>query len=344
MTEAGKPANYDAVRNEWLEANLTPLWESATAHRPGPAAEPSRLWKWSMLRAMADKAIAAVSPADVERRALTLVNPRPGPEQPSTTLRTMSSAIQILLPGECARPHRHSINAIRFVLEGRGAVTVVNGKECPMNEGDLVLTPGWTWHEHVHKGEMPVIWLDVLDGPLHRFLGAAVFENGPANNIPLTVPDAVFASANLAPDVVLPHDQHSPVFSYPYASAAAAVAAAPLAPDGVRRVRYINPINGGSAIAIMETSLIQIDAGTISRPVTSTVNALCCVVEGSGSTRIGDTSIEWGPKDVFTMPHGQVVQHRGNDQTARLFIASDREVQSRLGLLRESIDGQSRQS
>jgi gentisate 1,2-dioxygenase len=58
------------------------------------------------------------------------------------------------------------MNALRFVIEGKGASTIVDGKDCPMEEGDLVITPGWTWHEHVHRGDAPIIWLDALDAPM----------------------------------------------------------------------------------------------------------------------------------------------------------------------------------
>ena len=44
------------------------------------------------------------------------------------TSKTLAANIQILLPGEKARPHRHTMNALRFVLEGSGAATIVDGK------------------------------------------------------------------------------------------------------------------------------------------------------------------------------------------------------------------------
>ena len=67
------------------------------------------------------------------------------------TSKTLAATIQVLLPGETRAPHRHTMNALRFVLEGSGAITMVDGKPCPMEEGDLILTPAWTWHEHVHQ-------------------------------------------------------------------------------------------------------------------------------------------------------------------------------------------------
>ena len=88
------------------------------------------------------------------------------------------------MPGESARPHRHTPNALRFVLEGDGGTTLVDGESCPMAEGDLIITPCMSWHEHVHKGTAPIVWFDALDVPLHQYLGTAVFEGGPVKDAP----------------------------------------------------------------------------------------------------------------------------------------------------------------
>ena len=120
---------------------------------------------------------------------LTLTDPEATGGAGSTPT-NLATGFQILLPGEKARPHRHTMNALRFVIEGKGASTVVDGKDCPMEEGDLVITPGWTWHEHIHRGDAPIIWLDALDAPLHRYLGTDKFEPGPAHDLPNTPADS----------------------------------------------------------------------------------------------------------------------------------------------------------
>jgi gentisate 1,2-dioxygenase len=208
-----------------------------------------------------------------------------------------------------------------------------------MEVGDLVITPAWTWHEHVHRGAGPMIWLDALDVPLHHYLGTGVFQPGPANDVPPQLADAAFAVANIVPDGAAFDAPHSPVFRYPWAAAAQAVAAAPVAPDGSRRVRYVNPLTGGSAMALLDCCLVELSAGERTVPVRSTSNAVCTVVEGSGASRIGDETIAWEPKDVFTLPAGNWISHQPRGGTARLFVASDREVFRRLGLLREELGG-----
>jgi gentisate 1,2-dioxygenase len=150
MSAAARP-DISEVRKAWKEANLAPLWENAKAHRPAPPPDAAYLWSWDKIRPLISAAIAVASPEVVERRVLQLVPPIAEHRDEQQTSRTLSANIQILLPGEKARAHRHTMNALRFVLEGSGATTVVDGKACAMEEGDLILTPAWTWHEHIHE-------------------------------------------------------------------------------------------------------------------------------------------------------------------------------------------------
>jgi gentisate 1,2-dioxygenase len=226
------------------------------------------------------------------------------------------------------------MNALRFVVEGKGASTVVDGKDCPMEEGDLVITPGWTWHEHIHKGGAPIIWLDALDAPLHRYLGTDVFEPGPAHDIPSLPDDGAFATPNIVPELAGEPAASSPVFRYPWAAAAKAVRAAPKAKDGARRVRYVNPMTGGSVMPLMDCHLMQIDKGAETVRFRTTSNAVCYVCEGRGMSRVGEDALAWEAKDVFSLPHGNWITHRA-DETATLFVVSDRDALRRLDLLKE---------
>src|SRR5262245_21258788 len=185
-------SDISEICKAWKEANLAPLWENARAHRPPPLPEAAYLWSWDKIRPLISAAIDVASPEVVERRVLQLVPPVAKHQDEQQTSSTLSANIQILLPGEKARPHRHTMNALRFVLEGSGATTIVDGKPCPMEEGDLILTPSWTWHEHVHEGDAPIVWLDALDVPFQRYMGTGAFEPGPVVDMPETVADAAF--------------------------------------------------------------------------------------------------------------------------------------------------------
>jgi gentisate 1,2-dioxygenase len=326
--------SYEEMKKGWQAAHIRPLWENVLAHRSRDGGPRPHLWKWDVLRPAVAEAVKITTPAAVERRVLQLVDPESTSPAAGTTT-NISANLQVLLPGESARPHRHTMNALRFVMEGKGAYTVVDGKSCLMEEGDLVITPGWTWHEHIHKGQGPIVWMDALDAPLHRYLGTDAFEPGPAHDVPQLADDTAFATPNIVPDIDGDESTFSPVFRYPWAQAAAAVAAAPRAKDGARRVRYVNPLNGGSAMQLMDCYLAQIDRNEETVPYRTTSNAVCCVVEGTGTTRVGDDTLTWAPKDIFSLPHGNWITHRAESDKATIFVVSDRDTLKRLDLLKE---------
>ena len=326
-TSAGRRAAWDA-------AGVSPLWENVLAHNGAPKVERPGLWPWSTMKPLVDDAASMNSTNVVERRVLSLMGANPGAAGYPFTVTNLNAGYQILLPGESARPHRHSMNALRFVIDGNGANTVVDGKPCPMFEGDLILTPGWTWHEHVHAGDGPIVWLDVLDASLHRYLGTDAFEPGPPRDVPGRTHDDAFAFANLLPETGDPIG-NSPVFRYPWTTAAAAVSAAPRARDGARRVRYINPATGGATMSLLDCTLMELEAGQETIAFRTSSHSVCAVAEGGGTTTSGDATIAWGAKDVFALPSGQWVTHRATART-RIFVTTDREILRRLDLLEEN--------
>ena len=58
-------------------------------------------------------------------------------------------------------------------------------------------------------------------------------------------------------------------------------------------------------------------------------------VEGRGRTRVGDVTLEWGPKDIFVVPSWKPVVHEAVDGDCVLFSFSDRPVQEKIGVWRE---------
>lgn len=323
------------VLDQWRAHNLAPLWLSPTAHRPPAPPQEAHLWEWARTRPLLEHAFTATSPDAVERRVLQYLTPySKGPED-EYTVGTMLACVQCLLPGETARPHRHSMGALRFVLEGSGATTFVNGKPCPMEYGDLILTPAWCWHEHHHAGDAPVLWLDALDVPLHSYLGTGRFQPPPVMDMPETLPDAALSAVGFLPAEGLPQASHSPVFRYSYVEAKKALASAPPAADGSRTIRYCNPATGEQAQALLDCTMTALEQGRPTASRRSNASAVCQVVAGSGRSRIGDKVIEWGERDFFTIPQGNFASHEATSAEAHLFMLSDRDVMRRLGILTE---------
>ena len=320
-------------------ANVVALWEiEDTTNRPP---EPPQIWRWETLAPLLETAIEATSMTDAERRVLVLNNPAllaTGRSRGSGL--TLGFNLQILMPGETARPHRHSMNALRFVMEGDGATTIVDGKPCPMEPGDMILTPGWTWHEHVHEGDGRMIWLDVLDVPFHHYLDTGEFEPGPAYDLPELPPDEAFGAPGFVPVSGAADMAYSPLFRYPWGAARDALAALPPAPDGSRRMLYANPLTGGPTMATMECSLLSPAAGRPTRPYRSNSNSAFIVVAGEGRSEIGETTLEWRRHDIVSLPHGYWISHVAETEGAYLFEVSDREMLKRLHMLRDEFADQ----
>ena len=186
MTLAPDPARETTearLRQRVAAAGLVPLWsffKEWFAAEPNPAAIP-HVWRYTDLRPVIMEAGAVVSTAEAERRVLVLENPGLSGRHLATD--ALYAGLQLILPGEFARTHRHTAAALRFIVEGENTYTAVAGERCYMRPGDFIVTPSWAWHEHRNEGREPTIWLDVLDVPLIRFLGAGFSEHYPEPDV-----------------------------------------------------------------------------------------------------------------------------------------------------------------
>src|SRR5262245_26365338 len=112
-------AFYKRVRSHALK----PLWLFETFDAPTGKVRPW-MWPWELLRGNMVEA-CEVMPLGGEdgaaRRVLVLVNPTMDGKPWSA--RTLVAACQLVLPGEVAPSHRHSMAALRFIIEGTGGYT-----------------------------------------------------------------------------------------------------------------------------------------------------------------------------------------------------------------------------
>jgi gentisate 1,2-dioxygenase len=231
---------------------------------------------------------------------------------------------------------------LRFIIEGSGAYTAVDGERTTMQPGDFVITPSWTWHDHGNDSAGPMVWLDGLDIQIVKLLNASFAEPASGDIQAVTRPEGdSFAryGNNLLPVDWKPEARTSPVFNYPYARSREALAA--LARNGApdpyhgHKLRYVNPASGGFAMPTIGTFLQLLPAGFASLPYRATDAAVYVCVEGKGETRIGDTALRWCPRDIFVVPGWASHTHHAAAETV-LFSFSDRPVQEALGLWREA--------
>ncbi|MDC0033083.1 gentisate 1,2-dioxygenase [Alphaproteobacteria bacterium] len=321
--------------------NLAALWvgrRGVDLTKPNSPAQAVR-WHYDGLREDLAEAGDIVTAEEAFRRVLVLENPAYKGEMRVTN--SLYAGLQLVLPGEVAPCHRHSQTAIRFVIEGTGAYTSVDGERIWLHPGDFVITPNWAWHDHSNEGDVPVVWLDVLDTPLVDFLDTTFRENYAAPQQQISQPDGHSGArygAGLLPIHYHSNRLNSPVFSYPYAQTKTAL-------ETLRKVdqwdnchglkmRYSNPTTGDHATPTMAAFLQVLPGGFDGGLYQTTESTVYCVVEGQGRSVINDQTIEWGPRDLFVIPGWHPYRHAA-DEDAVLFSVSDQPMQTKFGLWRE---------
>ncbi|MCK9508393.1 MAG: cupin domain-containing protein [Pigmentiphaga sp.] len=299
-------------------------------------------WRWKdlepLLRRIGEEVdLAASGP----RRTLRLHNPG----LKAGTTHTFWASIQVILPGEEATAHRHTASALRFIMQGSGAWTTVDGECYPMNEGDLVLTPTWAWHDHVHKGDAPMIWLDVLDINLMKSMEATFFEPYPTPMQAIgPLPDRSwrqFGSGLMRP----PSPSASatnPLLAYPFSMAEPALRAAeglPSDPCDDVILEYQNPTDGSPAMRTLGQRLQRLRAGFEGRRRRHTGSKLYYVVDGEGTTTVEGECFDWSKGDFFVIAPWAWHRHQNTSASdALLWQVNDLPAHQLLQYYKEEIE------
>jgi gentisate 1,2-dioxygenase len=314
---------------------LSGFWKTRV---PLHASEAPYLWKWEGLLDGLTKASETIGIEQAERRAIRLVSPH---LPTKSTSHTLQFTFSIVNPGEVARAHRHNMAAIRFVVQGKGAYTAVAGERFPMEEGDLILTPNWSWHDHHNDSEDPIIWLDGLDGPLIQSLNVLFFEEYEKEAQPVTRETGESASRlgfTRSPKTDANHLRGVP-FRYAWKDthkALKTMSDSERDPYDATLLRYINPATGGFTYPTMSCEIQLFKPRDRTRMHRHTSTALYHVFRGQGRTAVGEGQLEWKRGDSFVVPLWQWHSHENlGDEEAILFSINDRPVMESLQLYRE---------
>ena len=339
MTSTLAPADVAGYYQRLAELSTLPFWQAPEITEPaGP--ERGHVWHWQdVYPELARSGEFLDSAAALQRRALILRNPGlPSPALGATP--TIAAAYQMLFPGESAPVHAHSMSALRFGLAGSGARMIIDGDRVPMEPGDLILTPGWSWHGHVHPGDdEPVVWMDGLDVPFVLGLRAGFFRDDPYAGDPLPVRYVLGTTAG--PATLVPagtrSGQHSPVRRYPWREAYPALrrlmAQAP-GNTALTSLEYRNPVTGGPALATLCCLLDGMPAGAQTRPRRETASSVVVVARGTGTLRCGGLTFALLPNDVAAIPAWTWHQLIADDHELVLLRVTDRPIHDAFGLLR----------
>ncbi len=335
-------AYFDDLQGKHLDA----LWRGrppAQNNTGRKAAYEPFHWAWSEIRPALMRAGELVTPGpDAERRVIQFINPHlPGFRSASHTL---TGNVQLVLPGEISPSHRHSVAAIRFIIEGSSAITVVEGEPIEMFPGDLVLTPGGYWHGHVNKSDQPAIWMDSLDRPLVGNLKQTFQEPyGERLQVSTKVADAGlsrFGAGGMLPlDRKLNAGPVSPVMRYPWEQTRVALdrlAVAYADPFDDVAMDYVNPSTGGHVLPTIGCRMQMLRPNVHTRAHRHAHVSVHHAFRGEGVTIIDGAEIRWKAGDFFVIPPWSWHEHinTGGDK-AYLFSTMDAPVLDALHLAAE---------
>ncbi|WP_420607321.1 cupin domain-containing protein [Novosphingopyxis sp.] len=335
-------AYYDRIAEHGLKA----LWNvMANFVTPAPVSPvKAATWEYDKVRDYLMEAGDLISAEEAERRVLVLENP--GLPGSSLLTRTLYIGFQLILPGEVAPAHRHTQNALRFVVEGEGAFTAINGEKVIMRPYDLVLTPNMYWHDHGNQTDRHMIWIDGLDLGLVQSLdgafserhhnGGAITETTPPGD-PLNRhgrdPRPVDESSGDVP----PGDHR--LFHYPFKEwrANLAVMAQIGPPDQhlAYKSEFTNPVTAGAVMATMSAFAQLMPKGFKTQPMRTTESQAFFVVEGSGTLQIDGEPFALREGTTGVIPPWAETQCEA-DSDLVLFSFTDRTVQQKLDLWREA--------
>jgi len=341
----GPKHNIEAMRQAYYERiakhDMTPLWKvmkNVVTKEPLTRCAPV-IWHYDDIKRLVMESGALITAEEAERRVLILENP--GMRGESKATNTLFAGVQMILPGEVAPAHRHVSSAIRFVLDGEGAYTAVEGEKAYMSPGDFVITANWAPHDHGNTSNKPMLWLDVLDFPQVNFFETSFAEQFATATQPTSRADGdslSFYASGVLPDGAPAALNRSPVINYTYARTRPIIERMMKAGDVDKchgaRVRYANPINGGPVLPTMGANLALFPKGFKGEKYRATDGTIFVCAEGQGATTVDGKALEWGPNDVFVVPPWKHYSHRAGKESV-LFSISDRPAQEALGIWRE---------
>ena len=346
---AEEQAELDDMYARMDETHLKPLWRQIGGLMPNTP-EPSAVahkWDWEELYKLAQRSGELVPVGrGGERRAIGLANPGLGGNTYISP--TLWAAIQYLAPGENAPEHRHSQNAFRFVIEGEGVWTVVNGDAVPMKRGDFLITPGWAFHGHHNIASEPMAWLDGLDIPFAHQMDSGFFEYGTEKLTDESTPEysrseRLWAHPGLRPVAFPGRTISSPIGRYAWEHTDKALSEQLALEDagfpgvvspGHAAVRFTNTTTGGDVMSTIRAEFHRLRAGASTTPVHEVGNRVFQVFEGAATAYIGDEVFELRHGDIVNVPSWKKWHIEAGTDGVDLFCFSDHPLFEKLDLAR----------
>lgn len=342
---AEEERQIEQLYSDFESENLIPLWTEIgelMPFTPQPQIVP-HVWRWNTLLPLAERAGDLIPVGrGGERRAIALANP--GLKGLPYATPTLWCAIQYLGGHEVAPEHRHSQNAFRFVVEGEGVWTVVNGDPVAMRRGDFLLTPGWNFHGHHNETDQPMAWIDGLDIPFVHYTDTAFFEFGTDRVTDESTPDIsrsekLWCHPGVRPLSQLENTVSSPIGAYRWEHTDAALnhqleleaAGFPATVEmGHAAIRYINPTTGGDVMPTIRAEFHRLAQGVTTTTKREVGSRVFQVFEGTGTFVIEGEETQVAKGDLVVVPSWAALS-LATDTGLDLFAFGDQPIIERLG-------------
>src|SRR5262245_12325174 len=325
----------------WTVANTIEPWAPKSDSEP-------LLWRYRDLKPHVLKSVDLVTPEKAGRRVIYLSTPKRRQDTPAVGW--LYTGLQVMHPGEIASAHAHSASALRFIMEGTGAYTIVDGHKIKLEVNDFVLTPNGTWHEHgVSADGTACIWQDGLDIPLMNALEANFYAVHPDVQQPVGYPIDDMSNAwggrGLKPSTGQRSKPYSPLFKYEWGPTYEALINYAKADEGSPfdglMMTYVNPATGGQVMQTLGASVQMLRPGQRTKAHRHTGSFIYQAVKGQGYSIVGGKRLDCQERDIFCVPSWVYHEHANASESedACLFCFNDLPVMQALGLYREEAFG-----
>ena len=315
--ELAQSGTLEELYGKLSQVGIAPGWNKKVASlwpEPKKNFAPAH-WKYEQARGALDAAGRLINTELAERRNLILYNPVS--DASYGTVRTMVAAYQMIMPGEWARSHRHTPNALRLILDSEaGTYTEVDGVKIAMEPGDVLLTPNWSSHGHGNDSRACAYWLDFLDVPLVQLLEPMFFEPAEEGLYPRSVREGA-ADQKFAVRVSVERNIEAPRRR----------GADPASRFGTQ-VELGNP-----AMDTIGLHMMRLAPKVKTAPYRTTANNMYAAVKGTGATTVDGQRFEWRRGDVIAAPAWLPHFHEAAED-ALILRVTDEPVMQRLGFHR----------
>ena len=237
---------------------------------------------------------------------------------------------QVLMPGDHTESHRNLRTETRLVIEAApGAIFVCEAEAYPMNRGDVVISPPWTYHDHYNGGEEPVIFVDGYDNAYNPNVNVnEKLPNGQLYEI-VTKPEGYTRAMN-SHSRPITQERPFPLPPMHYAWKETEAALAIMREAGEARdpyegvhLMFSSPVDGGPTLPTMAWQVQVLDPHQKTLSHRHNSSSFYHVFEGEGHTIIDGETLEWHKGDLFGVPPWTWHHHENNSNDDTILFSVD---------------------